>query len=73
MRKQPVAAVHFSAIRRHAFTRLWPYALCTQANAREFSTYEPDVTCRKCLYQLGRYVPLSLLREHQLYQQRIAS
>jgi hypothetical protein len=32
------------------------------------TAYEPDVTCRRCQYHLGLYVPLSRLREHQAAQ-----
>jgi len=29
---------------------------------------EDTVTCRICLYHMGRYMPLSRLKEHQSYQ-----
>ncbi len=42
-------------------------AVCGYRTAFHFVEPE-DVTCRACLYWLGRYVPLRMLREHQAYQ-----
>lgn len=38
---------------------------------RAMSSYPEDVTCLVCLYQMGYYVPLSKLREHQAMQRRV--
>lgn len=42
------------------------YGPCGAARAPIIITCYPEsVTCLVCLYHLGRYVPLSKLREHQ--------
>lgn len=50
-----------------------PHARFTQCGRRlrHYAEYNVEyVTCLVCLYHLGRYVPLSKLREHQAQQVR---
>ena len=58
------ARIHFAVqgAQRHMVSA------CQGSSFDRLVTYEPAVTCLRCLYWLGRYVPLGKLREHQAAQ-----
>ena len=56
------------ALARQATRVTRPTAICGLANARKFTEDFDDVDCHVCLYQLGLFVPLSRLAEHQMYR-----
>lgn len=45
--------------------RAWPSPWSEQTTCGTAGTTGDDVTCLRCLYRMGLYVPLVKLREHQ--------
>lgn len=56
--------VHFAGVPCATLARTYSWR-------RVVAEHPEDVTCHICLYHMGLYVPVTKLREHQLYQQRI--
>lgn len=62
-----VRRVHWASPTMQCGASLSAYSWNLQRTA-----YEPDVTCLVCLYHLGRYMPLSKLRDHQSRERQYA-
>lgn len=51
----------------HSFLS-WSVAACDSSSFHPLSDVPEWVDCRRCMYLIGWYVPLTKLREHQLDQ-----